>query len=124
MADDLTVRMLTMEALKDYAIRTHGIKLPPIDSADALLDLARSFNTGEVEAALGIRTEPAFPGLHSVPSQLSEIHWHMICACKLYSGDRHVGNIFTTFVGGRPIGIYANAPDPQHAIPPEYKPLR
>jgi hypothetical protein len=119
-ADEASFRRVAMEAYRDHVMRALGLSLPAVESAAELIALAKRARADELEAASGWRTEPPFPGGGEQPERMPT-GWRMICACRLFSQGRERGVVFTTFVSGRPVTIFVNAPGT--LIPQEYTPL-
>lgn len=124
MIDNPLFRAGAATAYRDILISQIGYKSPHVQSGEALIAIAASVDPVAVEEQRGWRTEPPFPGTYGPPEQMPEQRpgWKLICACMLFNGDQPAGVIFTTFVSGRPAGIFVNAPG--YPIPSTFRPLR
>jgi hypothetical protein len=124
MLDDPLFRAGAATAYRDILIAQLGYKTPVVRTGEDLIKAAAGVDPAAVEAARGWRTEPPFPGSYGPLEEMPEQRpgWKLICACKLFSGDQAAGVIFTTFVSGRPAGIFVNGPD--YPLPPNFQPLR
>jgi hypothetical protein len=117
---NLTFRRNVAQVYRDVVIDALGYKIPPVGSAEELLELARKAGADALEAANGWRTEPPFPGAGEKPEEMPR-GWRMICASKFFVDDTPMGTIYMTFVSGRPVSVIVNPPD--YPIPKEYLPI-
>jgi hypothetical protein len=106
---------------RDHLITVLGWKIPAVQSAQELIELAKKAGSPEIETRYGWRTDPPFPGATEVPEEMPT-GWRMICACHIFEGETYRGIVFTTFVSGRKTTVVINAPGTA-VIPDDYKPL-
>ena len=94
--------------------------LPDAGSEAGLVELAKKLAAPAIEAEMGWRTEPPFPGSHERAEHMPN-GWRMLCACKWYKGDEELGVIFITLYSGKTTSVYITSPGTP--IPGEYLPI-
>ena len=86
-ATDPRYRAGIQNAYRDHIIRTLGWKIPAVQSAEELIELAKKCADPPLEAENGWHTEPPFPGAVETPEK-SPGGWRMIAASRLLEGER------------------------------------
>src|ERR1700678_3442439 len=90
-------RSEAMLVYREHVMSTLGYRLPQVASAAELTEIAHRVAADKLEAMYGWRTEPPFPGAGETPEKMPT-GWRMICATRLFVGDKEMAVIYTTFV--------------------------
>jgi len=118
---DPNIRDQVMTRYREHVQSILGATVPAVSSGAELIALIKKIPVPDFEAGDGWETKPPFPGCSEAPAEMPGA-WRMICACRVYDRDvREIAVLFTTFVSGRKVGVFANGPG--HHIPEEYLPV-
>ena len=102
---DLETRRLMISATVTARVRRHlGRRVSPNANAEDLISLAGKLGeeSGDIERALGLRFEPAYPGVTAGPQSIGGTS-RLLLACSVHDGGgTPIGVVFTALIAGRP----------------------
>jgi hypothetical protein len=120
---DLETKRLMISATVTARARRHLVgRVAPNANAEDLISLAGKLGeeAGAIECALGLRFEPAYPGITAGPQMIGST-CRLLLACNVSDRDgAPVGVVFTALIAGRPPQVSV-APTGA-GIPAEWRP--
>lgn len=101
---DLETRRLVISAIVTARARRHlARRVAPNANAEELISLAGKLGeeSGGMERALGLRFEPAYPGVTAGPQSIGGTS-RLLLACSVHDrGGTAIGVVFTALIAGR-----------------------
>jgi hypothetical protein len=101
---DLETRRLVISAIVTARARRHlARRVAPNANAEDLISLAGKLGeeSGGMERALGLRFEPAYPGVTAGPQSIGGTS-RLLLACSVHDrGGTAIGVVFTALIAGR-----------------------
>jgi hypothetical protein len=102
---DLETRRLVISATVTARARRHLVRrVAPDANAEDLISLAGKLGeeSDTIERALGLRFEPAYPGVTAGPQSIGGTS-RLLLACSVHDrGGTTIGVVFTALIAGRP----------------------